>query len=483
MLDTPAANAYDVSMNAGDNNNAAGGGTGKPRRGAGRPMLAAVGVYVLAWLIMNVFVIRGIQRETIRIEGPAGKASRGTVWTPDAPKAVILLGHGVTANQGVMAMLANSFARNGYIAVTLDFWGHGRSREKFDWSSNAAQVNAWCAWARARFDNLPLAYLGHSMGGEAGGRAFRDTANVEAFVSLGMLPRERPACQTLIALGRFEELFSPGQARRVAEEQGGVEVLVSPFSDHILEACDPILLQGIVAWVNEAIGREAPVTFPWVRWGLLLGGTVLGGAAALVLAEHATRMMPHPATAGDIPHGARPGRFNLFGIAAKALGYRGNAAPPRAGNGLSAALCGIVFSLTFILLLSWILTRNVYTCRVNHPERCLTWLGLTPVMVLLFSLTARALERNPLRTAFQRFAVGALTRAVPLLVIGLVLELLGPGIAFAGMALIILAFVFVLIAAVYALATRGAGDYRAGVVASAITLAWIAAFWFPLVWG
>ena len=62
------------------------------------------------------------------------------------------------------------------------------------------------------------------------------------------------------------------------------------------------------------------------------------------------------------------------------------------------------------------------------------------------------------------------------------LELLGPGIAFAGMMLGILALVFIGIAAVYAVATRGAGDYRAGAVACGMVLAWITAFWFPLVW-
>jgi hypothetical protein len=174
--------------------------------------------------------------------------------------------------------------------------------------------------------------------------------------------------------------------------------------------------------------------------------------------------------------------LNPFRIAAWALGCTGNATPPRSGSFLSAAIRGIVFSAVFVVLLSWILTKNIYTCSLNHPERCLTWLVLIPVMTLLFSLTARALERVPLSNAFQRFAVGALTRAVPLLVVCLVLELLGPGIAFAGMMLGILALVFVFISAIHALATRGAGDYRSGAVACGITLAWIAAFWFPLVW-
>jgi len=444
-------------------------------------ILAGVGAYLVAWAVMNVFVVSGVQREAVRIDGPEGKECLATVWTPPAPKAVILLGHGVTANQGVMATMANAFARNGYIAVTFDFWGHGRSREKFDWTSNAAQVNAWCDWARTRFAGLPLAYLGHSMGGAAGDSAFRDTPNVDAFVSMGMLPKKVPACKTLLAFGRFEELFSEEHAREVAQDKA--DVLVSPFSEHTLEAGDPALLQGIIAWVNATLGFEDPATFPWTRWGLMLFAAVLGSAAALLLAEQATVYLRQFAPPSDIPPAKQPGRLNPFRIAAWALRCQGDASPPRSGGFLFAALRGIIFALVFVMLLSWILTMNIYTCRLNHPERCLMWLALSPLMVILFSLTARALERIPLHTTFQRFAVGALTRSVPLLAIGLVLEIRGPGGAFLGMMLCILAFVFVLTSAIYALATRGAGDYRSGAIASGITLAWITAFWLLLPWG
>lgn len=443
-------------------------------------VLTGVCGYVLAWASLNVFIVSGVQREAVRIDGPGGKPCLGTVWTPRAPKAAVLLGHGVTANQGVMATAANAFARNGYVAVTFDFWGHGRSRERFEWSSNPAQVNAWCDWARARFQGLPLAYLGHSMGGEAGDRAFRDKPNAEAFVSMGMLPRQVPACKTLIAFGRFEELFSAAQARRLA--QGKAEVLVSPFSDHTVEAGDPVLLQGIIAWVNAALGVGNQSTFPWVRWGLVLVAAAIGCAAALILAEQATTLLRQPPQPCETPPATRRRGLNPFRVAAWALGCTGNATPPRSGSFLSAAIRGIVFSVVFVVLLSWLLTTNIYTCSLNHPERCLTWLVLIPVMTVLFSFTARALERVPLSTSFQRFAVGALTRAVPLLMVCLVLEFLGPGIAFAGMILGILALVFVLISAIHALATRGGGDYRSGAVACGITLAWITAFWFPLVW-
>ncbi len=446
-----------------------------------RLVITAVIAYLFSWVAMNVFIVGGLDRENLSIEGPGGKPCLGTLWMPNNPKAVIIVGHGVTVNRGGMATIANAFARNGYAAVAMDFWGHGGSRERFDWTANAGQVNAWCDWAGERYPGLPLAYLGHSMGGAAGDAAFRDAPKVAAFVSMGMLPRRIPECRTLIAMGRFEELFTVDQARRAAQDQA--DILVSPFSDHTLEAADPVLIQGIITWVNSALGIEREGVFPWGRWMLTLLAAIIGGVAALLIAEQAAATLRRFAKPCDPMPAKPPGRFNLFRIAAWVIGCKGESAPPRSGNLLFALFRGVVFSLVFVMLLSWILTTNVYTCSLNHPERCITWLVLGFIMVCLFFLTSRALERIPLQSVCQRFAVGALTRATPLLLACLALMLMGPGIAFAGMMLGIVALVFVLISAVYALAVRGAGDYRSGAVACGIILAWITAFWFPLIWG
>ena len=446
-----------------------------------RLLIMGVFAYLFSWAAMNVFIVGGVEREELLIEGPGGKPCLGTLWLPNDPKAVIIVGHGVTVNRGGMATVANAFARNGYAALAIDFRGHGRSRERFDWSSNAGQVNAWYDWAVERYPGLPLAYLGHSMGGAAGDAAFRDSPSVAAFVSMGMLPGRIPECRTLIAMGRFEELFTVEQARRVAQDKA--DVLVSPFSDHTLEPADPVLIQGIITWVNSALGIEREGVFPWGRWMLTLLAAIIGGAAALLAAEKAAAALRRFA-ASCCPTPARPpGRFNLFRIAAWMIGCKGDSAPPRSGNLLFAVFRGLVFSLIFVVLMSWILTTNVYTCNLNHPERCIMWLVLGFIMTCLFFLTSRALERIPLHGALQRFAVGALTRATPLLLVCLALMLMGPGIAFAGMMSGILALVFVFIAAIYALAVRGAGDYRSGAVACGIVLAWITAFWFPLIWG
>jgi dienelactone hydrolase len=441
-----------------------------------RWIVLALCAYALAWAALNISIVHPLHRESIRIKGPGGKLCPGSVWTAGAPKAVILLGHGIGANQGNMATVADAFARNGYAAVAIDFWGHGRSREKFDWRSNAVQVEAWCRWARLRFNNLPLAYLGHSMGGEAGDRAFRAGLKVDAFVSLGMLPRRIPECKTLVAFGRFEELFSLEQARTAA--QGKADVLVSPYSDHAFESVDPVLISGILSWVDKALGFNDNPAFPWGRWSLAIIALSIGTAAIFLLAHQITALVR--AKSCEQVVAAPPGALNPFRIAARAFRCSGGAKPPLTKPFFASALRGIAFGLAVVLLLSLLISANIYTCWLDQPERCLTWLvaflALTPLSLFI----AGALERFPFGAIFRRFAVAALTWAVPLTIIGLALQRTGPGIAFLGMMLGLLAGISIFISAVYAIAVHAAQDYRAGGCAASLVLAWSIAFCFPL---
>jgi len=444
-------------------------------------VVAAIGAYLLALALMRASIPSGVQREWVSIGGPQGEPCSATMWTPRAPKGVILLGHGVSSNRGVMATAAKAFARNGYAAVAFDFWGHGRSRERFDWRSNPAQVLAWCGWARERYQGLPLAYLGHSMGGFSGAEAFTEPAAVDAFVALGALPRSWPSCPTLVAAGRFEELFTPAEAGHRAS--GHADVIISPYSNHALETWDPKLLSRIVSWVDHTLGFPSGTTFPWLRWGLALLGTIVGCVAALHLAE-ALAGIRHPhARPAEPREGRRRWSANPYRVAGRMFGCKGIATPPRSGGMPLAALRGIVFAAVFITLLSFLLSGHIFTCSLNHPGRCLVWLALAPCMALFVFTDTWLLERVPLKNARGRFAVAALTRAVPLLAAGMALRFVGSGLAFAGMLLGILAFVLVMLSAIHTMATRGAEDYCAGAFASAIVLAWTISFWLPYAWG
>ncbi len=455
-----------------------------------RSLVAGVCLYALALALMYLSVPGGVTREAIAIAGPDGKPCLATVWKPRAPKAVILIGHGVTSNQGVMAMIAKTFAVNGYTAVTLDFWGHGRSQERFelnnvpkrqDWNHNAAQLKAWFAWAHT-LGGLPVAYLGHSMGGMAGAEALSapDTG-VSAFVSLGMLPPQFPPCKTLVAAGHFEELFSGDEARMKAGING--DVIISPFSDHMLEPVDPLLLGRIVAWVDGTLGFSDPVRFPWGSWASALLATLLGCVAAFRLAGLAAGLLPrqeYPVAVQDAP--SRRWSVNPYRVTGRLLGRTGMGAGPRSGSFLSALVKGILFSAVFVTLLSWLLDGQVFTSSLAHPGRFITWCIFAPFLLPPFLAGAWALERVELETMSMRFVVAALTRCAPLLLLSAALFAAVPRLAFGCMIICIWALIMAMLSAVHAVTTDRTADHRAGAVASAVTLAWVLAYWLPLSW-
>lgn len=447
-----------------------------------RSAIVAGGLYLIALFLIFGSIPPGVQRSPVEIKGPNNIPCMGTLWSPGEAKGVMLLGHGVTSNRGAMAMLAKAFAHNGYHTLALDFWGHGQSRVRFDWASNRAQLHAWFNWAQSQYPGLPVGYLGHSMGGFSGSEALTDDRGVGAFVAMGALPHRDLPVKTLIAMGKYEELFTPEEARRRAGEN--TEVLVSPFSNHMLENWDPVLINGMIAWVDKTLGLEAQSGVPWIRWAMSVLAVALGTAGALLLASAAVRLLqgtarPEDKTAPD--PGQRRWSLNPYRLAGRLIGCRGYAVPPRAHSLPSAILRGLLFGIVLIVLLSLLLDVNIFTNRLDHPARLMMLLILTFFLAIPLSLGAYAYERMPLPTALHRFAVPALTRGLPLIFLAIAFRYI-EGLPFLGMILGIIAFVLIMLSIVHALAAKNTGDYRAGVAASSIVLAWVIAFWLQLVW-
>lgn len=441
----------------------------------------AICLYLVALVLLHGSLRWAVRSESIEIVDSAGRPCPATVWTPlGAPRAIFLAGHGVTANQGIMAFISSVFARNGYASVAFDFSGHGRSRERFNWGTNSNKILAWCAWARERFPGLPMAYLGYSMGGFSGTEVFLNQPIVEAFIALGALPRQVPACPTLVAAGRFEELFTIEQARRRMEGKG--DVVSSPFSDHALEAHDPLLIQRILFWTHHTLGFSDTPRFPWFMWVCMLIGLALGIGGALGIAANS---LSWPYRERVPIYAVEPRQhwyINPYRIAGFFFNCRNSGIAPTNGGMAGALVAGVGFAVLLAALLSLLLDRTLFTCSLNHPERLLTWGILTLILVFPMFFDAWALERLAFRNNRKRFAVAALTRALPLLVLCLVFQGLGRGIAFAGMMAGILAFVMVMLSLAYTVVVRAVGDWRAGAAAITMLFAWLIAFWFPLAW-
>lgn len=92
------------------------------------------------------------------------------VWQPEgAPRAVVVICHGVNSHGGQHAWAAEQLIGEGYAVLALDLRGRGRSTGERFYVENVADyvadVAGTIAIAKERFPGLKVFLLGHSAGG------------------------------------------------------------------------------------------------------------------------------------------------------------------------------------------------------------------------------------------------------------------------------------------------------------------------------
>lgn len=255
-----------------------------------------------------------------------------------APRGpVVVIGHGFAGSQQLMLPFAVTLARNGYVAVTFDFPGHGRNRTPLlGGLANDAQRNGTLIEALGQVVDyartLPqgdgrIALLGHSMASDIVVRYAEAHPFVTATVAVSLFSPGVTATSPrdlLVIVGALEPAmirdegarvvgltaggpptprvtygsFADGTARRLSFS-GGVEHIGVLFSrQSLVEALD---------WMNAAFDRHGS---GWLdmraQWlGLLYLGLV-------ALAWPLAGLLPRAAAA---PVGAGPGWRRLLPVA------------------------------------------------------------------------------------------------------------------------------------------------------------------------
>lgn len=106
-------------------------------------------------------------RATLDIAPGVQLAAAG--WVPDSPRAVVLLCHGHVEHLGRYGHVVSALTHAGYAVYGLDHRGHGRSTGTrgliTDFDRIADDFHALAAGAAERHLGLPVALIGHSMGG------------------------------------------------------------------------------------------------------------------------------------------------------------------------------------------------------------------------------------------------------------------------------------------------------------------------------
>ena len=203
------------------------------------------------------------------------------------PAPAVVIAHGFAGSQQLMQPFAETLARNGYMAVTFDFLGHGRNPAPMrgditEGTTITAALLAELTNVAASARKLPgsdgrLAVLGHSMASDIVVRFAQANPDVEATVAVSVFSPVVTATSPrnlLVIVGALEPAmlsneglrivnltasgmaiagetyghFSDGTARKLALARGVEHIGVLYSHDSMIEA---------LHWFNAAFGKQA----------------------------------------------------------------------------------------------------------------------------------------------------------------------------------------------------------------------------------
>src|SRR4051812_823415 len=186
------------------------------------------------------------------------------------PHPVALLAHGGGASKEMMFRFGEALASAGFDCYCVDQAGCGESSR----SCSVANRRLNFLEAERALGDVDV-FIGQSMGSGTGSWSVREAGfRPKLFIAVGntaTLGEHGPPA--LLLFGRFEEFGIPAQTN--------AQVIISPWSDHALEAFDPVLVKAAVKAACATVGKPVPAAPTAWRWRF--AGLVLGIAGAFVL--------------------------------------------------------------------------------------------------------------------------------------------------------------------------------------------------------
>src|ERR1051325_10936176 len=190
------------------------------------------------------------------------------------PHPIALLAHGNGGSKEMLFRFGEALAAAGFDCYSVDLAGYGESPQR------CSLTNLDLSFPEAVRAMGPVdVFIGHSLGGGVGAWSVRAAGfRPKLFIGVGAPVKlgEHGPPELLLA-GLFEELHRPARLRAITNAQ----VVISPWSDHILEAYDPMLVRAAVKAACAAIGKPVPAAPTAWRWRF--AGLVVGIAGALGL--------------------------------------------------------------------------------------------------------------------------------------------------------------------------------------------------------
>ena len=239
-------------------------------------VLAAI-ISVGAGTILSHIIEPGVRFEKIMLTAHT-PALRIFPETP-GPYPKVVLAHGNGGSKEMMFRFGEALAAAGFDCYSVDQAGYGESPQ----TCSHINVRRYFVEAERALGEVDV-FIGHSMGGGTGSWSVREAGfRPKLFIAVGntaTLGEHGPP--SLLLFGRFDE-FRPMFGSSLKPQTNG-QLIFSPWSEHILEVYDPVLVKYVVRAACATEGKPEPAGVTAWRWrfaGLVMGIT---GALGLMLA-------------------------------------------------------------------------------------------------------------------------------------------------------------------------------------------------------
>ncbi len=250
-----------------------------------RWLVAAAIVALILGAILSRVIEPGVRVEKIMLATNT-PALRLFPATP-GPHPIALLAHGNGGSKEMFFRFGEALAAAGFDCYSVDQAGYGASPQ----FCSRTTVRIYFVEAERALGAVDV-FIGHSMGGGTGSWSVREAEfRPKLFIGVGYPARLGEHGPPLLLAGFFEEFFRPAELR--AEANAGV--VISPWSEHILEVYDPVLVRAAVEAACATVGKPVPAA-P-TAWWWRFAGLVLGIAGALVLMFRLPELYPRLARA------------------------------------------------------------------------------------------------------------------------------------------------------------------------------------------
>jgi pimeloyl-ACP methyl ester carboxylesterase len=247
----------------------------------------AITIMALIAVAIGLFELRSTG-DGLRITRTVIDETPVTIFQPDETAAapVVVIAHGFAGSQQLMQPFAETFARNGYIAVTFDFLGHGRNpvpmhgdvtEGKAITSALLEQLGRIVGFART----LPggdgrIAVLGHSMASDIVVRFAQANPDIRATVAVSVFSPVVTATSPrnlLVIVGSLEPSMLRNEGLRIVGLSAGANAAAGESYGNFAEgtARRLVLARGVehigvlyshdslsesLQWMNAAFGRR-----------------------------------------------------------------------------------------------------------------------------------------------------------------------------------------------------------------------------------